>query len=81
MVYSRVDPGFENDTFSGIIVLGSRANARVSQRSHALIVSLFGCVQARGRILNKFADLMEEHTNELAAIESCALNPGSRYEQ
>ena len=29
-------------------------------------------LQERGRIINKFADLLEEHTDELAALDSCA---------
>ena len=29
-------------------------------------------MQERGRIINKFADLLEEHTDELAALDSCA---------
>ena len=32
-------------------------------------------MQERGRIINKFADLLEEHTDELAALDSCAAVP------
>ena len=30
----------------------------------------FRCLQARGRLMNKFADLLEENADEMAALES-----------
>ncbi len=36
---------------------------------------ILATAQERGRIINKFADLLEEHTDELAALDSCAAVP------
>ncbi len=36
---------------------------------------ILAIAQERGRIINKFADLLEEHTDELAALDSCAAVP------